>query len=74
MVYRYKSFGKWVQASQPMYSSKAYRCSLELYDDLNQVKVYFGVKTFPVRAMKRCYLQKKMCATIRDCRKAFSGY
>ena len=46
----------------------------ELYDDLNQVKVYFGVKTFPVRAMKRCYLQKKMCATIRDCRKAFSGY
>ena len=26
----------------------------ELYDHLNQVKVYFGVKTFPVRAMKRC--------------------
>ena len=72
------NFGKWyifIKALENgfkhliLYSSKAYRCSWELYDDLNQVKAYFGVKTFPVRAMKRCYLQQKMCATIRDCRK-----
>ena len=77
------NFGKWyifIKALEngfkhlSLYSSKAYRCSWELYDDLNQVKVYFGVKTFPVRDMKRCYLQKKMCATIRDFRETFSGY
>ena len=70
------NFGKWyifIKALEngfkhlSLYSFRAYRCSCELYDDLD-------VKTFPVRAMKRCYLQKKMCATIRDCRKAFSGY
>ena len=31
---------------------------------------YFGVKTFPVRDMKRCYLQKNICPTMRDFRKA----
>ena len=30
---------------------------------------YFGVKTFPAWDMKRCYLQKKICATIRDLKK-----
>ena len=58
-----------------LYCSKTYRCLWELYDDLNQVKVYFGVKTFPVRDMKRCYLQIKATGitAIRDFRKAFSG-
>ena len=30
----------------------------------------FGVKMFPVWDIKRCYLQKKICATIWDFRKA----
>ena len=34
---------------------------------LNQ---YFGVQTFPARDMKRCHLQKKICETIRDFKKA----
>ena len=78
---RQGNFGKWyifIKALEngfsqlSLFSSKAYRCSWKLYDDPNQVKVYFGVKTFPVGDMKRCYLQKKICATIRDFRKAFT--
>ena len=30
---------------------------------------YFGVKTFPAWDMKRCYLQKKICATVWDFKK-----
>ena len=55
-----------------LYSSKAYRCSCKLYDDLNQAKVYFDVKTFPARANETLLLKEKMCATIRDCRKVFT--
>ena len=29
---------------------------------------------FPVRDMKRCYLQKKICVTIWDFKKGLSGY
>ena len=42
-----------------LYSFKAYRCSCELYDDLNQVKVYFDVKTFRVRANETLLLTEK---------------
>ena len=31
---------------------------------------YFGAKTFPARDMKRFHLQKKICETIRDFKKA----
>ena len=31
---------------------------MRTYDDLNQVKIYFGVKTFSVRGMEGCYLHK----------------
>ena len=30
------------------------------YDDLNQVKIYFGVKAFSVRDMEGCYLHKNL--------------
>ena len=31
---------------------------MKTYNDLNQVKVYFGINRFPVRDMKHSYLQK----------------
>ena len=50
------------QDTYPWWPLLYFYCSFETLQ-------YFGVKTFPALDMKRCYLQKNICATVRDLKK-----